>query len=122
MVKPLLDTNVLIDYLNGLPQARTELAHYDTMAISIISWMEVMAGVDAGNDAATRRFLSGFSVLDVDQQIAERAVAIRKARRLKLPDAIIGATAERHEMLLVTRNEKDFPDSLPGVRVPYRLP
>jgi predicted nucleic acid-binding protein len=39
-----------------------------------------------------------------------------------LPDAIIGATAERHEMLLVTRNEKDFPDSLPGVRVPYRLP
>ncbi len=44
MVKALFDTNILIDYLNGIPQAREEVALYDDSAISIISWMEVMAG------------------------------------------------------------------------------
>lgn len=44
MVKALLDTNILIDFLNGVPQARDEIARYRRTAISIITWMEVMAG------------------------------------------------------------------------------
>ena len=48
MVKALFDTNILVDYLNAVPQARTELQRYTEKAISIITWMEVMVG--AGRD------------------------------------------------------------------------
>ena len=46
---------------------------------------------------------------------------LRRERRLKLPDALIWATARRHGSLLVTRNTKDFPKDDPGVRVPYSI-
>jgi len=121
MVKPLFDTNILIDYLNAVPEARKELALYERHAISIVTWMEVLIGTDERTEDATRRFLAGFDILPIDAGVAELAVSMRKARRLKLPDAIIHATASVHSMLLVTRNEKDFPGSAPGVRMPYRL-
>ena len=121
MVKPLFDTNILIDYLNAVPEARQELALYDSWGISIITWMEVMIGADETTEAPTRRFLANFDTLPIDESVAELAVVLRKARRLKLPDAIIHATASVNSMLLVTRNEKDFPWSTPGIRMPYRL-
>jgi predicted nucleic acid-binding protein len=63
-----------------------------------------------------------FDVIDLDRAIAERAVLIRREKRVRLPDAIIWATAQVHSLLLVSRNTKDFPEDDPGVRVPYRLP
>jgi predicted nucleic acid-binding protein len=53
--------------------------------------------------------------------VAERSFLVRKQRKLKLPDAIILATAERSDRLLITRNSRDFPADDPGVRIPYRL-
>jgi predicted nucleic acid-binding protein len=51
-----------------------------------------------------------------------RAAALRRERpRLKLPDAIILATAQTRGRVLVTRNTKDFPAEMPGIRVPYVL-
>lgn len=119
MVKALFDTNILIDYLNAVPEARSELQRFDGKAISVITWMEVMIGAGPEVEAATRAFLSAFDVMGVDDEIAERAVQLRRSRRIRLPDAIIWATAQCHAMLLVTRNTKDFPESDPGVRVPY---
>jgi predicted nucleic acid-binding protein len=121
MVKALFDTNILIDYLNAVPEARTEIQRYTEKAISIITWMEVMVGADGDLEAATRKFLNSFDVVVVDQKIAERAVGLRRGHRIKLPDAVIWATAQAHAMLLVTRNTKDFPDHDPGVRAPYKL-
>ena len=72
-------------------------------------------------EAATRSFLSDFMVVAVDEPIAERAVSLRRDHRIKLPDAVIWATAQVHALLLVTRNTKDFPLGDPGVRAPYRL-
>ena len=46
MVKALFDTNILIDYLNAVPQARAELSLHPDKAISIITWMEVMVGAE----------------------------------------------------------------------------
>ena len=54
MVKALFDTNILIDYLNAVPQARSELQRYTEKAISIITWMEVMAGAHHDLEAPTR--------------------------------------------------------------------
>jgi predicted nucleic acid-binding protein len=121
MVKALFDTNILVDYLNAVPQARTELQRYPEKAVSIITWMEVMVGAGPGLEAATRSFLAGFNILAVDEKVAACAVALRRDHRIKLPDAVIWATAQVHALLLVTRNIKDFPKGDPGVRAPYRL-
>ena len=110
MVKALFDTNILIDYLNAVPEARDEIARYEGSAVSIITWMEVLIGARTEVEQATRRFLDGFEVVAVDGPIAERAVLLRQRHRIKLPDAIIWATADTRSLLLVTRNSsKIFP-------------
>jgi len=119
MVKALFDTNVLIDYLNGVKNARVELARFDDKAISVISWIEVMVGTTPATQAGTRAFLAGFALLPINERVAECAVALRQDKRIKLPDAIIWATARTSDRLLVTRNTKDFAADEPGVRVPY---
>ena len=57
----------------------------------------------------------------IDAEVAEIAVAIRRKQKMRLPDAIIWASAKRESALLDSRNTKDFPADLPGVRAPYRL-
>jgi predicted nucleic acid-binding protein len=82
--------------------------------------MEVMVGAPAAADPGTRDFLSGFERVDVDAAVAARAVRLRREHRLKLPDAIVWASAQVREMLVVTRDAKGFPEDDPGVRIPYR--
>ena len=120
MVKALFDTNILIDYLNGRREAQQELRLYADRAISVVTWMEVMAGATPAKTTATEQFLATFKVIAVDDGIARRAVGLRRSTRVKLPDAIIWATAQAGGMILVTRNTKDFPPDDPGVRVPYK--
>jgi predicted nucleic acid-binding protein len=121
MVGALFDTNILIDHLNAVPQARAEIARFDDRAISIITWMEVMVGASTDLMEPTRRFLEGFNVIAPDDGIADRAVSLRRAHRIKLPDAVIWATAQTTGRLLVTRNTRDFPAEDPGIREPYSL-
>ncbi|MFT4182746.1 MAG: type II toxin-antitoxin system VapC family toxin [Rhizobium sp.] len=121
MVGALFDTNILIDHLNAIPEARKEIERFENRAISIITWMEVMAGASADLIEPTRRFLEGFNVIALDDGIANRAVVLRRAHRIKLPDAVIWATAQTTDRLFVTRNTKDFPPDDPGVREPYTL-
>ncbi|GGA87408.1 ribonuclease VapC [Brucella endophytica] len=121
MVGALFDTNILIDHLNAVSQARMEIERFENRAISIITWMEVMVGANADLVDATRLFLDGFNVIALDDAIANRAVELRRAHRIKLPDAVIWATAQTAGRLLVTRNIKDFPSRDPGIRVPYTL-
>ncbi|MBK1665016.1 VapC toxin family PIN domain ribonuclease [Rhodospirillum rubrum] len=121
MVGALFDTNILIDHLNALPEAREEIERFESRAISIITWMEVMVGARADLIEPTRLFLDGFKVIALDDEIAKRAVDLRRAHRIKLPDAVIWATAQTTGRLLVTRNTKDFPPDDPGVREPYAL-
>jgi predicted nucleic acid-binding protein len=121
VVKAVIDTNILVDYLCGIPLAATELGLYTSPAISVISWMEVMAGATPQNESTARAFLQSFDLLQIDARIAEQAVILRKARRIKLPDAVIWATAQVHQCLLVSRNTRDFDQNDPGVRVPYTI-
>ena len=123
MVKALFDTNILIDYLNGVPDAATEIGRYRDKAISLITWMEVMAGATARDEQIIRTFLSQFELLPIDGAVSTEAVAIRRARKLKLPDAIILATARTAGRLLITRNARDFPAGVDvDVRMPYQYP
>lgn len=119
-MKALFDTNILIDYLLGKPAADAELSRYRDRLISSVTWMELLAGARGDEDEdVIDLFLRDFRVVDVTRGIAREAVALRRAHRLRLPDAIIWASARTESALLVTRNTKDFPKQEPGVRVPY---
>ncbi|MBK8970931.1 MAG: type II toxin-antitoxin system VapC family toxin [Hahellaceae bacterium] len=120
-MKALFDTNILIDYLNGVEKAREELLRYEQRFISPITWMEVMVGVQKENETVVRKFLATFEQVVINQDVAERAVGIRRNNRIRLPDAIIWASAHVKNALLVTRNVKDFPPGEPGVRIPYTV-
>lgn len=120
------DSNILIDALAGLVPARDEIARAAGLAgrvwISRMVWIEVMSKGEASDLRRTEQFLSGFIIDEVDTEIGVRAAALRRERpRLKSPDAIILASAQLRSRVLVTRNIKDFPAQMPGVRVPYIL-
>ncbi|TXH66797.1 MAG: type II toxin-antitoxin system VapC family toxin [Thiothrix sp.] len=120
-MKALFDTNILIDYLNGIEAAKDEITRYSHIAISLVTWMEVLVGAKPEEEVVIRRFLSRFALIPLTTTIAERAVDIRRTTKIRLPDAIIRASAEVEHALLVSRNTKDFPENEPWVRVPYRL-
>jgi hypothetical protein len=117
----LFDTNILIDYLSGIPQTRLEMERYSRRAISIITWMEVMAGTTQEDEKQIRGFLLTFSILPITSEVAERAFDLRRQGKIKLPDAIIQATAQVEDRLLITRNTRDFTGRDPDIRIPYKL-
>lgn len=119
MVKALFDTNIILDHIKGVKDAPVELALYDDRAISIVTVIEVLVGVTPASEAAERAFLGRFAVIPLDDDVAEQAALLRRAHRMKLPDAVVWASARREGRLLVTRNTKDFPVGDPGVRHPY---
>lgn len=121
-MKAVFDTNILIDYCNGINKAKTVLEQYSTRVISVITWMELLVGVhNQEEEAIVRSFLNGFDVIDIDVSIRELTVSIRKEMNIRLPDAIILGTARSLETQLITRNTKDFPPKLIDVRVPYSI-
>lgn len=120
-MKALVDTNILIDYLKGFAEARDELARYDEVLISAITWIEVMVGARQDEELAIRRFLDRFRKVALDQRVAERTVLIRRQTRIRLPDAIVWASAKCEGALLVSRNSRDFPPGAADVRMPYVL-
>jgi len=89
MVSTLLDTNILIDYLNGIEQAKTELERYSDKAISEITWMKVMVGATPETEAITRNFLNALDTLPIENQVCEAAVKLRKKHNILLPDALV---------------------------------
>jgi predicted nucleic acid-binding protein len=119
-VDAVFDTNILIDYLIGREDAQSEIDRYPRRAISIITWMELQIGSKTDGEAdVIDMFLREFRVVDITRQVARRAIEIRRRTRVRLPDAIIWATAQVESAVLVTRNTKDFPADDPGVRIPY---
>lgn len=121
MSAPFFDTNVIIDWLKRRPQARTEIARYGSHRISRIVWTEVLAGETLEDRGLVLEALSHFDLVEIDQRIALAAADIRHRTRMKLLDALILATAQVNGAILITRNTKDFPANLPGIRVPYIL-
>ena len=111
---------ILIDYLHARPGSGEAIRRADEPFISIVTWIEVMAGVaDTASDQAARSVLSRFSTVNLEPDVADIAAAIRRERRLKLPDSIILATARHLRCPLVTRNTKDFGPASGEILVPY---
>jgi hypothetical protein len=82
--------------------------------------MEVLAGADGPKEEpATRQFLSRFTVRQLTLEIAAEVVLLRKKFHVRLPDAIVWASARVEGCLLVSRSSKDFPAEEHGVRIRY---
>ena len=121
-MKAVIDSDVLIDYLQGVTAAREELARYRQPHYSIITFMELLAGARGpAEQQAAESLLATMQRVELTDDIARRAVELRQTLRLKLPDAIVLASAEVEGCILVTRNSRDFPANDPRVRFPYTV-
>lgn len=121
MSDPFFDTNILIDWLRRRPQAKAELARYKRHRISRITWTEVLVAEPLETRSHVQELIAPFEVIEIDGRIAAAAAGIRFRARMKLLDAFILATAQVNGAILITRNTTDFPQNMPGIRVPYTI-
>jgi predicted nucleic acid-binding protein len=120
----LLDSVILIDHLNGVPEAKQLILSLEPTqtAISVITRAEILVGVGPEDAPLVKALLDQFHLLIIDKPIADLAADLRKSHGWKLPDAFQAALCLYHQLKLTTRNTKDF-DSyrLDFVEIPYEL-
>jgi len=110
----LVDTNVVIYYLgDALPDPATitlDVALEAETHLSVITRIELpgYASADETETARTEAFVQRATVHPLTEDVILRTIDVRKAYRIKLPDAIIAAMALVHDFTLVSRNEADF--------------
>lgn len=116
------DTDILVDALCGVPEAGQELARYAQRYVSRVTWMEIFRRGLPDDARNAEGFLANFSIVELNEEIARCAAQLRAQQpSLTLDNAIILASAQTSGRILVTRNTKDFPAAMPGIRVPYTL-
>jgi predicted nucleic acid-binding protein len=108
----LLDTNVVIGLAKGPGSARDLLdasgATPSTSAISQITRIELFSLESLTPDETTRlkQFIAPFEVLMLSEPIEHETTALRRSTKLKLPDAVIAATAKVHGLSLLTLDDR----------------
>ena len=106
----LVDTNTLVDaQTKKLPPGGLSFIAKtlnEDFTISFISYIEFLGYRDATK--AMEEFIALAKVIEINKSIIEATVSLRKSKRIKLPDAIIAATAIVTDRILITRNTVDF--------------
>jgi predicted nucleic acid-binding protein len=106
MVAVIFDTNILIDCLKGYGAAANCVRQQSDRVISVITQIELLSGAQSSSEQALRDFLAGFEVIHTDARVAELASQIRRQTGLKLPDALILATAACERRTLLSRDQR----------------
>jgi len=109
----LLDSNVIIGYLAGkIPEKGMVLlsAIVDKVPnISVISQIEVLRFNDTPeNEAILNNFINISTIYNLSPAIIQCTIELCKKSKIKLPDAIIAATALTENLTLLSRNIDDF--------------
>jgi predicted nucleic acid-binding protein len=117
----LLDTNVWIEAVAGEPHAVKALllaAVDEWCGFSAITRFEILCwpGLSADDERAFLTVLAEFNEVSVSSRVIDEAIRIRKATKLKVPDALIAATALSENASLITRNSTDF-KNIAGLQV-----
>lgn len=110
----LIDTNVLIGYLKADADAAyladVEQALSAGAAVSVVTTMELLGW--RGHTPATRQaaeaLLAGLVEVPLSRQVVQQVIALRSSLSIKLPDAIIAASALTEALPLMTGNREDF--------------
>jgi predicted nucleic acid-binding protein len=86
------------------------LNNYDVFCTSVISYMEVFGYIFSNEDekAIVDALFENIEIINLNQDIVKKVIEIRKHKKIKLPDAIVSATASINELDLITRNIDDF--------------
>ena len=112
--KYLIDTCAVIKYLDEIYPAEAlkfiDGVVDDISRVSFITKIELLAwNPPVPKDIIIReKFLAGSEILFINDEIIEKAIRIRKETKIKLPDAIIAATAVTNELILLSDNVNDF--------------
>ena len=103
MADVLVDTDVFVDHLRGAAELkpRRHRVHY-----SVITRAELFAG-NSGSDLFAR-LLAPFREVEVDHAISDRAGRVSRESGIRLPDALIAATALERDLDLASRNAGGF--------------
>ncbi|MCE7059123.1 type II toxin-antitoxin system VapC family toxin [Dyadobacter sp. CY343] len=110
----LIDTSAVIKYLNGnFTAAALEYMDQildDQCNISFVSEIElrVWNPANPSDKEVYDNFAVNSNVIGISQEVIDKTVQIRMSHRLKLPDAIIAATAIVNNLTLLADNDKDF--------------
>lgn len=114
MKEYLLDTNILIYYFaDTIPKkevSKIEEIFRTSFNISIITKIEFLGWrkhTEEGFEKA-REFISFANVIPLTDEIANLTIDKRRESKIKLPDAVIAATTLHNNLILVTKNDKDF--------------
>jgi predicted nucleic acid-binding protein len=122
-----VDTSVLVDHLRGNEGARDALreaaAAGERLAASVLTKVEILAGMRTDEESATRALLGSLDLVEVDDVVAERAGMLANRYLRSHPgvdpvDYVIAATAQHLGAQLWTRNLKHFP-MFPDLSAPY---
>ena len=111
----LLDTNIFIYHTKGEPEILSflELLSFNgEMNISIITKIEFLGWDKHTPDGLEKcnSLIRNTRIFPVNEDVADRAIEIRQGKKIKLPDAVIAATALLNNLTLATRNVDDFKD------------
>ncbi len=110
-VKFLLDSNILIGLLNGKQEVRALLEQHraepGNCAYSSVSRMEVLgwSGITPEQERLAEKLLASMRHIAIDLAEENATIALRRARKIKLPDAIIASTAQVHGLQLLTLDQ-----------------
>ena len=110
----LIDTSLVIKYLNNsLPQNAIDfldLVLDIEINISFVTKIELLVWNPAnpGDLIVFNDFINNANLLLADDAIISKTIEIRKATKIKLPDALIAGTALSHNFTLIADNDKDF--------------
>ena len=117
--KYLIDTCVIVKYLDNLPPPEATLfidsLVDDDSKVSFITQIELLVwNPPIPEDIKIREeFLEGSEIHYINDEIIKGAIQIRKTTNIKLPDAVIAATAIHEEYILLSTNDNDFVKVLP---------
>lgn len=111
----LVDTDVLIWHMRGLPHATQRLDQLSSFTISAITWLELLQGFRNRTEMlAMQKSLSNRKTdrAPITPAITNRAITLMEtltlSHGLQLGDALIAATALEHQLTLLTGNTKHF--------------
>ena len=101
--KFLADTNTIIYFFNGHPKAINALDGKDIF-VSAITDIELLSfhGLSDESREGIKEFLEDCTIFELTEKVKNLTINIKKAHKIKLPDAIIAATAQFLKIELIT--------------------